>query len=222
MNNLKIKAAIFDMDGTLVDSLSFWDVFWADMGEKYKGDKNFRPSEEDDKYVRTTTLRELGEFLYEKYGFGESVEDIIRGGEDYMRNFYIEKVSAKSGVTAFLDKLVRDGTKMCIASASQPNLILVALEHTGLSKYFDKIISCSDVGAGKNKPDVFFAAAEYLGEKPQDIWVFEDSLTAIETAAAAGFKTVAVYDKHNYGHQRMKEIATEYVAEGETLLKLEV
>ena len=217
---MDIKAAIFDMDGTLVDSLSFWDVFWADMGEKYRGDRSFRPSAEDDKYVRTTTIRELGDFLYKKYGFGESVDEVVSGGEDYMRNFYIEKVSAKEGVLPFLEELRNRGTKMCIASASPPALIKVALESTGLSEFFDRIISCSDVGAGKNKPDVFFAAAEYLGEKPENIWVFEDSLTAIETAKNAGFKTVGIYDKHNYGHDIMKKISDIYIDDGETLIKL--
>ena len=217
---MKFKAAIFDMDGTLVDSLSFWDYFWADMGEKYRGDRGFRPSAEDDRYVRTTTIRELGEFLYEKYGFGESAEEVISGGEEYMRSFYIEKVSAKEGVVPFLSELCKQGTKMCIASASPPALIRVALESTGLSGFFERIISCSDVGAGKNKPDVFFAAAEHLGEKAEDTWVLEDSLTALQTAKTAGFKTVGIYDKYNYGHDDMKRLSDEYIADGETLLKL--
>lgn len=217
---MKIKAAIFDMDGTLVDSLHFWDVFWADMGEKYKGDRGFRPSVDDDKYVRTTTIEELGRFIYEKYGFGESAEDAVLGGEEYMRKFYMEKVVAKEGVVPFLEALCKEGTKMCIASASSPALIRVALEHTGLLKFFDRIISCSDVGAGKNKPDVFFAAAEYLSEAARDVWVFEDSLTALETAKKAGFKTVGVYDKYNYGHDVMEKISDIYIADGETLLKL--
>jgi beta-phosphoglucomutase-like phosphatase (HAD superfamily) len=59
-----------------------------------------------------------------------------------------------------------------------------------------------------------------LGEKTEETWVFEDSLTAIETVSRIGMPTVGIYDPHNYGQDRIKEIATEYVAAGETLLKL--
>ena len=217
---MEIKAAIFDMDGTLVDSLSFWDVFWADMGEKYRGDRNFRPSEDDDKYVRTTTLRELGEFLYKKYGFGESVEDIIRGGEDYMRNFYIEKVSAKTGVCEFLEKLANEGTKMCIASATAPDLVNIALDSCDLRKYFLKFFSCADLGLGKDKPDIFNLALDFLGTEKDATWIFEDSLVAVDTAAKAGFPTVGIYDKYNEGSENLKDMATHFVADGETLCKL--
>lgn len=217
---MDFKAAIFDMDGTLVDSLSFWGIFWSDMGERYKGDKKFRPSEEDDKRVRTMLFSDACTFLYEKYGFGESADDLLLGGEDYMRNFYEQKVFAKPGVIEFLEKLKDDGVKMCIASATQPGLISVALEHTGLKKYFSKVISCTDVGAGKDKPDVFLAAAEYLGENVSDVCVFEDSLVALETAAKAGFKTVGIYDKYNFGHDKMKEFVDEFIDDGETLLRI--
>ena len=66
----------------------------------------------------------------------------------------------------------------------------------------------------------YFLAGEFLGEKTEDTWVFEDSLTAIETATKIGMKTVGIYDRFNYGQEKIKELATIYVAKGETLEKL--
>jgi beta-phosphoglucomutase-like phosphatase (HAD superfamily) len=99
-------------------------------------------------------------------------------------------------------------------------LIEVAMNHCGLKQYFDKVVSCADVGKGKDEPDVFLAAANYLGEKIEEIWLFEDSLVAIETARKIGMKTVGIYDKYNFGHERMKEISDLYIDDEETLLKV--
>jgi beta-phosphoglucomutase-like phosphatase (HAD superfamily) len=87
-------------------------------------------------------------------------------------------------------------------------------------KNFMKVFSCSDIGKGKDSPDVFLLAKEFMGEKIKETWVFEDSVVAIETAVKAGFPTVGIYDSFNYGQDKIKEIANEYIAQGQTLLKL--
>ena len=109
---------------------------------------------------------------------------------------------------------------MCIASATAPELVEMALEHCGIKEYFTAVFSCSTTGKGKDKPDIFLLAADYLGASQSDIWVFEDSLAAIETAAKIGMNTVGIYDSYNYGQDKIKEIATEYIDSTETLLKL--
>jgi beta-phosphoglucomutase-like phosphatase (HAD superfamily) len=90
----------------------------------------------------------------------------------------------------------------------------------GLGKYFSKVISCNDVGKGKEHPDVFIAAHEYLGTPKDSTWVFEDSVAAIETAVSAGYKTVGIYDQYNFGLDRIPSIATVYIDKGESLAKL--
>ena len=91
------------MDGTLVDSLMLWDVFWKALGEKYSGDKNFRPNEKDEKTVRTLTLKDAMELVHKNYNFGESGEELVNLTNEILIDFYSNKVELKSGVLEFLD-----------------------------------------------------------------------------------------------------------------------
>lgn len=217
---MKIKAAIFDVDGTLVDSLFLWDVLWKAFGKKYLNDESFSPSQEDDKKVRTLPLKDAMELIHKNYSIGESGAELLGFANQMMIEFYSNSVKLKSGVREFLEHLKDGGAKMCIASATAPELLSVAMKHCDIEKYFLKVFSCGAIGKGKDKPDIFLMAADYLKVAPEDIWVFEDSLVAIETATEIGMKTVAIYDKYNFGQDRMKEIATEYISESESLLKL--
>lgn len=220
MAEMEIKAAIFDMDGTLVDSLSFWQVYWTALGKRYANDPDFRPDPADDRKVRTLTFRAAAELVHETYGFGKDGEELLDYGNEILADFYRTRVKPKAGVVEFLEYAKARGVKLCVASATDPAYVDIALECCGLKKYFSKVFSCADLGVGKDKPDIFLLASESLGEKPEDTWVFEDSLTAIETAASVGMPTVGIYDRFNFGHERMRAIATEYIAPGETLCKL--
>ncbi len=217
---MDIKAAIFDMDGTLIDSLMLWDVLWTTFGEKYLNDRNFAPSTEDDKRIRTLTLKDAMELIHDNYHLGESGGELLMEANRIMNDFYANSVDLKPGVREFLEHCKNNGVKMCIASATAPELIKVAMKHCEIEKYFLKVFSCGAIGKGKDEPDVFLQAVEFLGTEIKDTWVFEDSLTAIETATKIGMPTVGIYDKFNYGQDKIKEIATEYVEASETLLKL--
>ncbi len=215
-----MKVAIFDMDGTLVDSLMLWDILWSTFGERYLNNKSFVPSLEDDKKVRTLTLKDSMHMIHKNYKLGESGEELLSLANTIMNDFYANRVELKSGVREFLEYCQNKGVKMCIASATAPELIDVAIKHCDIEKYFLKVFSCGTIGKGKDEPDVFLQAAEFFGAEITETWVFEDSLTAIETATKIGMPTVGIYDRYNFGQDRMKQIATEYIAEGETLLKL--
>ncbi len=217
---MNMKAAIFDMDGTLVDSLMTWEVLWSDFGEAYLGSKTFRPSEEDDKRVRTLTLRDAMHLIHKNYNIGESGEALLDHANRIMIDFYANRVTLKSGVLEFLEHCKNRGVKMCLATATAPALLHVALEHCGIGQYFQRIFSCGDIGKGKEHPDIFLLAHEFLGEHLCETWVIEDSLVALETATRIGFPTVGIYDPYNYGQDRIREIATEYIAKGQTLARL--
>lgn len=217
---MAFKAAIFDMDGTMIDSLIFWDVLWSRMGSLYLHDSTFSPSKEDDKAVRTLTMRDAMELIHRNYGIGETGEEVFLFASQMLRDFYAEEVQLKPGVLEFLAYCRDKGIRMCVASASAQDLVSVAMEHCGLKPYFEKVFSCADLGVGKDKPDIYIQARNYLGSENAETCVFEDSLTAVETASSLGMQTVAIYDRFNYGQEQMKEIATTYIGPGETLVRL--
>ena len=217
---MKITGAIFDMDGTLIDSLGFWDYIWKRLGEIYLGDPAFRPDTITEKAVRMTTLYDGMALVHKNCGIGKDADEIFKITEDELSRFYKEKVEMKPGAREFLGSLKVRGVKMCVASATAKNLLETVMEKFGLDEYFSKLFSCNDIGKGKEHPDVFIAAHEYLGTDKESTWIFEDSIVALETATKAGYNTVGIYDRYNFGQDRIKEISVEYIAEDETLMKI--
>lgn len=217
---MNIKTAIFDMDGTLVDSLMFWDYVWKEFGKKYLNNSNFRPSDLDDKAVRTMILKDGMALIHKNYGIANSSEELFEEANVICKDFYANKVKVKSGVVEFLDYLKNKNVKMCVASASSSDMIKFALNNYGILRYFDAFFSCVEIGKGKEEPDIYLKAVDYFNADISTTYVFEDSLLAIQTATKIGLKTVGIYDKYNFGHDEMKKIATEYIDKNEDLTKL--
>ena len=212
--------AIFDMDGTLVDSLFLWEIIWARLGERFLQDSGFRPTLEDEKAVRTMTLEGAMDFIYARYGLGGSGAALLEVLHGILWDFYQNEVALKEGVLPFLEACRERGVKMCIASATDIARINLALEHTGIAKYFDAVLSCAELGKGKDEPDIYELALSTLGTPREETCVFEDSLVALKTAKSIGLLTVGIYDPNNFGHEEMEKIVTAYIGKGETLEKL--
>ena len=217
-----IKGAIFDMDGTLVDSLMLWNIIWKKFGNLFCEDGKFEPSPLDDKAVRTMTLKDAMNFIHNQYGIGKTGEELFETVNEIMIDFYSNEVMLKDGVGEFLEYCYARGIKMCIASATDIDLIKIAAKHCNIEKYFINILSCAKIGKGKDKPDIYLEALKCLGTEADETCIFEDSHIAICTADKLGIKTVGIYDKYNYGQDEIKKTATCYIADGETLEKLMV
>ena len=217
---MNIKAAIFDMDGTLVDSLGYWDMLWNMLSKKYREGRPFVPNEQDAKAVRTLTLDGAMALIHAHYGMGSSAGEVLDIAESFLWEHYEKNVKPKAGVKEFLEACLKNGTKMCVASASSREMVQFALKHCGLDSYFPEIFTCGEVGKGKEHPDVYRVAQAWLGSETEDTWVVEDSVTALKTAAGIGMPTVGVYDRYNPYQDVVRQISTVYVAEGENLCKL--
>ncbi len=209
-----IRGGIFDMDGTLINSLIVWEDIWSGIGKKFLSDESFRPSLELDKAVRTVVLDDAMALINDRYSLADDPKKVTEVATEIIRDFYENKLEPKDGVVEFLKYLQANGVKLCIASASSPELVRVALRRCGIEEYFCGIVTCEDVGKGKDHPDVFLAAKDFLGTDIDDTFVFEDSFVALESAKRAGFKTVGVYDRCNFEHGRLKEASSLFIGEG--------
>ena len=220
MEKMKFKGAIFDMDGTLIDSLIFWDYYWRELGKKYKGDENFRPSPEDDRAVRTMVTKEASAFIKEKYNFTQSVDELYTFVMDLIKHFYRDIVKEKLGATPLLKYLKDKGVKICLATATDMENVVIAIKSCGLEEYFDVVLSCADIGKGKDQPDIYINAIKELNMTKDDVCIFEDSFVALETAKKLGVQTVGIFDINNYGQDRLKNASDFYLGEGLPLTEI--
>ena len=214
---MKIKGAIFDMDGTLVDSLSFWDYLWQEIGMKYMNDSNFKPSEEINKKVRTMIYTEAMTYFKNHYNLPCETDDFIQFATSGISDFYKNVATLKTGAIELLESLKKQNIKLCLASATAMNEIRFVLEHHGLLNYFDTILSCADIGVGKDKPDIYLQAMRLMELSQNDICVFEDSYVALETAKKVGFHTVGIFDQYNFEQERLKNASDIYLDKEQTL-----
>jgi len=208
------------MDGTLVNSLIVWKDIWAAIADRYlDGEKDF-PGEEIDRKLRTMTLLDGMELIHGLRGIGKDGRELWNFCNELIEDFYRNKVEMKSGAMEFLRFLHDKEIKMCIASASALDMVEIAVSRCELGKYIPKLLSSCDFGCGKDKPDVYLAALEYLGTPVEETWVFEDSLVALKTAKKLGMPVVGIYDAYNFGQDEMREISDYYIDDGEGLDKL--
>jgi len=191
MTDLKtIRGVIFDVDGTLLDSMSLWGRVEADylIGLGVTP----RPGMSDD--LRMLGGLEVPMYFQEEYGLRETVEEIITGINGMAEDFYLNKVPLKEGVFDVVELLYAHGIKMCVATATDRCLVEPALKRCGVLNYFERIFTCGEEATSKSRPDIYIRAAAFLGTKIKNTLVVEDALYAMESARSAGFPIAAIYD----------------------------
>ena len=208
-----IKGAIFDLDGTLVDSMFIWDTF----GEVYLRSLDIEPRENLAEAFKTFTLEESAEYYRTHYGVTLSVAEIVDSVNRMIEDLYKTTVPLKKGVAEFLAGLSKDGVRMCIATVTDKYLVEAALTRLKVRQYFGEIITTAEVGCGKNDPNIYRTALAYLGTEKHETLVFEDVLHALMTAKNDGFPVAAVYDKHELRQTEMKENSDYYITNYETV-----
>lgn len=182
------KYAIFDMDGTLIDSM----VFWKNLATEYLTSKGILQIPTDIlEQIKPMTMSESAALFRREFGLTGDVEAQMN---EMMEDHYRNDIPLKPGVWEYLENLHRQGVRMCVASATAEHLMESCLTRLGVRQYFEFLLSCETVGAGKRSPLVYQEAARRLGAVPGQIAVYEDALYAVQTAKAAGFHVVGVYD----------------------------
>lgn len=187
----EIKGAIFDLDGTLFNSMMMWESIAAD----YLISQGVKPDDDVREAVRAMSIQQVCEHFCTSYGLALSQEEIISGINRLVEDFYFNRVQLKDGVNETLGRLKSCGVRMCVATATDRYLVEAGLRRTGISDYFECIFTCTEVGAGKDAPDIFLQALQYLGTGKEETVVFEDALYAIRTAKDTGLTVAAFYDE---------------------------
>ena len=188
---MKIKGAIFDVDGTLLDSMHVW----RNAGPLYLESLGIVPHEDITKSSGAKTLLEAAEYLRLRYNINKTAERIVSEINASIEDAYYNRVQLKENTCELLMNLKENGIKLTIATLTDKYLVTAALLRLGIIDIFDNIFSCGDMGVGKDKPDIYIKAAQSMGTSPFESVVFEDALYAMQTAKNAGFRVVAVYDK---------------------------
>lgn len=186
-----IAGAIFDVDGTLLDSMPIWD----NAAAMYLEGLGVAPEPGLGGILYPMSMAEGADYLIGRYGLAQSREEIVRGVSAAIEDFYFHRAQPKAGAGAFLRQLRELKIPMAIATSSDHRLVEAALKRLGLLSMFTDIFTCAQAGASKSSPDVYLLANRSLGaEGPRDIWVFEDAYFAASTAKGAGYRVAVVRD----------------------------
>lgn len=188
---MRLQSAIFDMDGTLLDSMPTW----RELGPTFLKEAGITATPEQDRMLHTLADCDVIPYLREVCGLPWSQQEIIDQIIQRMETFYSSQVRPKPGLEKFLSILKMEGVWMYVATATHRRLTEKALKTAGIDHYFRGIVTSADAGNHKSESaDIYEMAMRRLQSNKRDTVIFEDSLTAIRTAKAAGFRVAGVYN----------------------------
>ena len=202
-----MKLAIFDMDGTILDSMGLW----LNAGELYLKTLEI-PAEEDlGKKLFELNMEEGAAYMKEKYLLPFSVPEICEGINKVLSDAYKNSVELKSGAFEFLAMLKKKGIKTALCTNTSDMLFEKAFDRLKINELFDFKMYTGKFNFSKSKPDVFFYIAGLFNARPDETWVFEDALYAVKTAVNAGFKAAGIFDfSGSECMEEMKQTCTKY------------
>ena len=196
--------AVFDCDGTLLDSMEAWHIVQSDLAKR----AGIVSTDELTVELGPMTIPEAGAHLYAKYGVGIDADDVVSMIDEGMLEYYRNHAKPRPGALEFVEALNELGVSCSVASSSPQSYLQAGLARAGFTPYLDAIVSVDDVGASKRDPAVFNQACKLMGTRIDETWGFEDSLYALLTLKRAGYKTVGIYDSDLAGtFDQLAEVA---------------
>ena len=206
---------LFDLDGTLIDS----NGVWVEVDKTFLSRRGAPYTREYYEGVAHTILSNCAIFTKEYLHLEESCEEIIAEWMELAADKYGTEVELKPHVKEYLDKCRDADHRMAVFTACVPEHCRAAMEHLGLTSYFEQVIYAQELGVDKKSPAIFRKVAETLGVRPRECVLFDDSLAACKAAKAAGMTVVGVYD--DYFHDTtvdMREVCDQYIRDFGELL----
>lgn len=201
-----IRAVIFDLDGTLVDSM--W--MWRDIDREFLSARNL-PFEEDlQEKIEGMSFTETAQYFRTYFNLKETVEELKEIWNEMAMEKYRHEVPMKEGAEKFLEYLKAQNIKMGIATSNSSELVEAVSAAHGLDRYISCVITACSVNRGKPAPDVYLEAARQLNVKPEDCLVFEDIVKGMEAGKNAGMKVCGVEDDYSALQREKKRQTCDY------------
>ncbi len=209
------KALIFDLDGTMIDSMGVWkeidDIFLAQRGYVVPPDLQ--------QQIEGMSFLETAEYFKERFDLKESAQELMELWNQMAEEWYTTKLPLKPGLEEFLKEVGKSRLRFGIATSNARSLVEAVLAAHGLLEQFQTIQTADEIKKGKPAPDVYLAAAEKLGIQPEECLVFEDVIMGIRSGKNAGMEVCAVYDRYAAGQEEQKqELADYYIRDYRELL----
>ena len=209
------EAVIFDLDGTVVDSM--W--VWPEVDIEFLGQRGIELPDDLQMALDGKSFYESAVYMKKRFGLEESEEELMDIWNHMAEDKYAKEVPLKKGVKEFLQKLKEEGIKTGVASSNSIFLIETTLKANGVFEYFDSIHSANEVAKGKPAPDIYELVAKELKVQPKDCLVFEDIVMGIMAGKNAQMDTCAVYDEHSaQATEEKKKLADHYIMDYTELL----
>ena len=211
----EFKGAIFDLDGTLIDSMGVWETIDIKFLEK----RYISLPKDYIEKINSMSFEEVAKYTIKRFNLNESVESLIKEWNDMAVYEYSHNIKLKPKVKEYLIKLKENNIKIGLATSSPKELYEPVLKNNKIYDYFDTFTSVEDVKRDKNYPDIYLCTAKKLGLKPNECIGFEDILIGVNTLKKADFNAVGVYDKYSHKDiDKIKAVCDKFIYSFEELL----
>ena len=204
----RCKGAIFDLDGTLLDSMGVWHQIDVDFLAK----RGLEVPEDYQKIITPLGSKDAAEYTIQRFQLQETPEQLMQEWFQMAQEAYSCYLPLKAGAYEYVKQLHRQGCRMAVATSSDRGLVIPALERTGLLPVLDTVVTVKEVGRGKGFPDIYLKAAGDMGLQAGECAVYEDIIEGIRGAKTGGFLTVGVYEPRYKGSaEEMKRESDLYI-----------
>ena len=210
-----IKYAVFDLDGTMFDSM--W--LWKQIDYDYLSKRGVQVPDDYMKCINHMSIMDTALYSIKRFNLKDSPQELISEWLDMAKQAYCNKIMLKPYVQEFLEKLKSQNIGMSVATSLSKELALPALQRNGILQYFDIVVNSEQVKRGKGFPDIYLKAISHTQVEPRDCVVFEDILQGVNGAKKGGFYVVVVFDEESkVDHNQIKSVADKFVNDFSELL----